>query len=134
MQQSKGLSRRVGHAVGGLYSIAELEQVTQVPLRALQFWTSSGILQTRGSSAHPGRGHARYFEPSEARMAIALKPLYEGGMPTGKLKELAEEIRPEVTKDANLRRIQLVFSDRRWRLSAGISASPALLPQLILPL
>ena len=133
MQQERGFTN-ADRSNRNLYSIMELEQVTEVPLRTLQFWVTSGILEARGSSAHPGRGRTRYFAPHEARMAIALRPLYEGGMSTAKLKELADEVRPRVTSGAEQKHIQLIFSDGRWRLSADGTVSSASLPSLLLPL
>jgi hypothetical protein len=83
------------------FTLRDIEEKTSVPLRTLQFWTNSAVLQPEGDTEHPGRGTARLFSGNEVMIAAVLWPLaIAGGMTLGRLKSVASLLRMALTSRA----------------------------------
>lgn len=76
-----------------LYVAAELVTVVGLTYRQVDYWTSTGLLQTKGE-VHPGHGSRRGYPESELHKAIALKALLAAGLKLEHLREHIDQFLP----------------------------------------
>lgn len=89
--QDMFLSSIVGRRL--TYTLSELEAATGVQRRALQFWTSEGVIKAIAGTAQAGRGVHRRYSQDEAIIACAVLAFANQRLTVGELKEIAKAIR-----------------------------------------
>ena len=73
--------------------IKELQALTGVKLRTLQFWTDQGVLEPFKETDRQGKGVARRYDKTEALWALIATELDRYKMPVGEVRWIIDQLR-----------------------------------------
>jgi DNA-binding transcriptional MerR regulator len=88
------------------YALADLEAVTKVPRRTLQFWSDAGVIMPDQDTRQAGRGVYRRYSRDEAIIACYVRALSQMKLPVGELRQIA------ITFRMNLPRFRQVIDKK----------------------
>lgn len=73
-----------------MYTKKEVERITKIPLRRIQFYTESGIILVNNSNT--GRGVARNYSKDDIIKLLIIKSLWGYGITISKVRDILKQI------------------------------------------